>query len=219
MIEQKERTELARVYEQAPADYWDTSYKTNLLQKLYYDIRFCVANKMLTHVPRGGSVLDVGCSSGFSIEHYAKQRLDIHYTGTDIAEHNIAYAKKHRSQFRFEHAPAESLPFADTQFDAITMLDVIEHVIDADTVLKEAHRVLKPGGLLIIFVAQEHHPLFQIIWWAWIKAKGKVWDHAHLRVYNKKTLISDIEKAGFKLQEFKRSHGTTCMTVKAQRPK
>ena len=210
------KEQLEEIYEQVPATYWDDSYANNRVQKLYYDMRFKHVNRMLADVPEAGKVLDVGCSSGFSLGHYAKARPDIHYAGADVAEHHIAYAKRERPQFTFAHAPAEALPFEENSFDAVTMLDVIEHVVDLEKTLSEVKRVLKPGGSFIVFVVEEHHVVFQVIWWLWLKTKGKVWEEAHLRDYNKKTLIADLEKAGFAIDEFKRSHGTTCLIVKAK---
>ncbi|MEM4474678.1 MAG: methyltransferase domain-containing protein, partial [Candidatus Bathyarchaeia archaeon] len=44
----------------------------------------------------------------------------------------------------------EELPFADNSFDVCTMLDVIEHLENPDHAIKEAYRVLKRGGFLIL---------------------------------------------------------------------
>jgi SAM-dependent methyltransferase len=50
----------------------------------------------------------------------------------------------------------ENLPFADASFDSITMLDVLEHTRDERSTLSEVHRVLRPGGLLVLTVPARH---------------------------------------------------------------
>jgi SAM-dependent methyltransferase len=50
----------------------------------------------------------------------------------------------------------EDLPFADASFDSITMLDVLEHTRDERSTLSEVHRVLRPGGLLVLTVPARH---------------------------------------------------------------
>src|SRR5262249_3224066 len=47
---------------------------------------------------------------------------------------------------------AAALPFADAAVDAVTMLDVLEHIPEPEEVLAEARRVLRPGGVLILSV-------------------------------------------------------------------
>ncbi len=213
----KTHEELGDVYEKVPATYWDDSYKNNRLQKLYYDIRFKIINDLLADVPEQGSVLDVGCASGFSIDHYAKARPDVSYAGADVAPHHIEYAQKERPQHTFKTGPAEALPYEDNTFDSVTMLDVIEHVVDVDACLAEMKRVLKPGGTAIIFVVEEHNPLFQVIWWIWLKTKGKVWEEAHLREYTKESLAADVKKVGFTVEDERRSHGTMGLAIKARK--
>jgi SAM-dependent methyltransferase len=50
----------------------------------------------------------------------------------------------------------EELPFADTSFDSVTMLDVLEHTRDERSTLAQVHRVLRPGGLLVLTVPARH---------------------------------------------------------------
>ncbi len=205
------------VYEQVPADYWDTSYAQNFIQKLYYDIRFKVIFGMLQKIPQNGSLLDVGCASGFSLNHFFAIRPDVRCYGADIAEHHIAYAKVRRPFGEFIVAPAEKLPYETNFFDAVMMLDVIEHVLDPHKVLKELYRVCAPQGVVIVTVILEHHPLFRAIWWLWLKTKGKVWEDAHLRVYNTRMLLNDMKLAGFENCIVQKSHGTMYVTISAQK--
>jgi SAM-dependent methyltransferase len=57
---------------------------------------------------------------------------------------------------RFVHGDATTLPFGDSSFDLVTMFDVLEHVEEDDGAVREALRVLRPGGHLLITSPSEH---------------------------------------------------------------
>lgn len=104
---------------------------------------------LLSRVPPDAAVLDLGCAFGYGTSRQAR-----HYTvtGIDAAQDYIERARRSYPHIRFLHGPAESLPFADACFDAVVLLDVLEHVSDEAAVLAELARVLKPGGWAVISV-------------------------------------------------------------------
>jgi ubiquinone/menaquinone biosynthesis C-methylase UbiE len=209
--------ELGGVYGQVPPDYWDNSYASNPLQRLYHVLRFKAIRKMLKALPRGAKILDVGCGSGFSIEQSVKGRNDLKVYGVDVTGDLINYALKRRPQFNFTLAYGEELPFEDNEFDAILYLDVIEHLVDPSQSLKEARRCLKENGFIIILVVLEHHPLFRIIWWLWLKLKGKVWHEAHLHIFSKKSLTELLNNENFILDDFRTLHAGMSVIAKARK--
>jgi SAM-dependent methyltransferase len=81
------------------------------------------------------------------------------------------------------------LGFSDASFDLVTILDVIEHIDDDEKVLREAHRVLRPSGLLTIST-----PAFQ---WLWSHNDEL---NAHKRRYSGSELRKRVERAGFRLR-------------------
>lgn len=98
----------------------------------------------------GLRLLDIGCGAGLVAEPMAKQGFAV--TAIDLAEENIAAAKLHAEQsgvkVDYRAAAVETLPL-DAPFDAISLLEVVEHVPDVGEFIAEAARRLKPGGLLI----------------------------------------------------------------------
>jgi ubiquinone/menaquinone biosynthesis C-methylase UbiE len=52
----------------------------------------------------------------------------------------------------------ENLPFSSEKFDVVTMIEVLEHTNSDRQVLKECFRVLKAGGLLVLFVPNKLYP-------------------------------------------------------------
>jgi ubiquinone biosynthesis O-methyltransferase len=98
---------------------------------------------------RGAEVLDLGCGGGFMAEALALRGA--HVTGIDPASKAIAAAHAHAKAqglaIRYLAAGGEELPIPDGSMDAVICVDVLEHVSDVDRVLREIHRVLKPGGV------------------------------------------------------------------------
>lgn len=98
----------------------------------------------------GLALLDIGCAAGLVAEPLARQGFSV--TGIDLAEENITVAREHAQsgglQIDYRAIPIESLPDAPT-YDAITLLEVVEHVPDVGAMIREAATRLKPGGMLI----------------------------------------------------------------------
>ncbi|MGH6826690.1 bifunctional 2-polyprenyl-6-hydroxyphenol methylase/3-demethylubiquinol 3-O-methyltransferase UbiG, partial [Methyloceanibacter sp.] len=100
----------------------------------------------------GLSVLDIGCGGGLVCEPLA--RLGAHVTGIDPAAENIAAAKAHASAaglaIAFEGTTAEELASRGQSYDAVLLLEVVEHVPDVPAFLKGVAPLVKPGGVMIL---------------------------------------------------------------------
>ncbi|MBI2689120.1 MAG: methyltransferase domain-containing protein [Acidobacteria bacterium] len=95
-------------------------------------------------------VLDVGCGAGYGSAELANTASTV--TGIDISEDAVAYAAQHyvRPNLQFQHAGAAELPFPDGSFDLVVAFEVIEHLTDWPKLIKEARRVLSPGGQFVV---------------------------------------------------------------------
>ncbi|WP_234733111.1 class I SAM-dependent methyltransferase [Tellurirhabdus bombi] len=96
-----------------------------------------------------GNVLEIGCGWGRGLELLTQAAS--HYTGIDKNLALIESLQKQYPQSRFIQAnipPLSDLP--DNTFDYIVTFQVIEHIENDDLFVKEAHRVLKPGGTLLL---------------------------------------------------------------------
>ncbi|OAT83526.1 class I SAM-dependent methyltransferase, partial [Desulfotomaculum copahuensis] len=102
--------------------------------------------------PQAGiTVLDIGCGTGnYSL---ALARLGMRVTGVDISPGMLARARAKAAvaglAVAFLPADAQKLPFPDNSFAAAISVTTLEFVPDLAAVLKEAHRVLQPGGRLV----------------------------------------------------------------------
>lgn len=130
-------------------------------------------------IMKGKTVLDIGSGAGGKTLYYASLGVQKIY-GVDIVPHYeeearaMAVEKGLADRAEFITGDATRLPFADNFFDVIIANDVMEHVAQPEAVLREAHRVLKPGGLFFTNFPPYYHPygahLSDVIGIPWVHA-------------------------------------------------
>jgi len=97
----------------------------------------------------GRKVLDVGCGGGILSEALAK--ANAHVTGIDLSNESIEAAKIHASQqgldidYRYENIEETASKHAG-EFDAITCMEMLEHVPEPGKIIAACSKLLKPGG-------------------------------------------------------------------------
>lgn len=94
------------------------------------------------------NLLSLACSTGV-IEEKIKKNLNISVVGIDAATQALKRATK-RGLLTRHGDISKKLPFKDNFFDFIFAGEVIEHIFDTKAFLNEIHRVLKPGGYVVI---------------------------------------------------------------------
>lgn len=101
-----------------------------------------------------GPALDVGTGKGITAMALARQGLEVISVDTVAEEQSLAAFLVERAglkdQIRFICGDASALPYPDSHFGCIAMMDVLHHLLDSFAVLNEIGRVLKPSGLLIL---------------------------------------------------------------------
>ena len=107
----------------------------------------------LPYLKPGMTLLDCGCGPGTVTLGFAGIVAPGSAVGTDIEPSQMALATKTAAQrnvsnVRFEAASIYELPFEDSSFDAIFMSALIGNLREPTRGLREAHRVLKPGGVI-----------------------------------------------------------------------
>ncbi len=113
--------------------------------------------EILEGIPEDASILDIGCGGGQIAISLALKNPGWDVTGIDIAKEQIERASE-RGKFlghRFAALKGSALdiPFSDSNFDFVLSIASIKHWTDKLLGIKEAIRVLKPGGSLVIIEA------------------------------------------------------------------
>lgn len=97
----------------------------------------------------GSSVLDVACGNGRLLNMFSRKYRFFGY-GADISPEMVRNASQMNPGMTFAAAPCDKLPFQDDTFDRVTVCAAFHHFPDPAAFLREARRVLKPGGVLTI---------------------------------------------------------------------
>jgi len=152
-------------------------------------------------------ILDVGCGTGASLVDFKKmfgRRVEVY--GVDVVAIQIDLAKekikKHGVWAEAVWYDGETLPFANNYFDAVYTSDVLGHVKNVPSWLKELNRVLKDEGVLAMFAESKlgRHAYAR----NYLMKRGLNTDpHAefHISLFAKDTLKEFIEASGFEIDK------------------
>jgi SAM-dependent methyltransferase len=154
-----------------------------------------MALRLLEDVPKPGRILDIGCGShpffllscDFAERHGIDQVAADGETlidGVRVVQHDVVEDPR--------------LPFADSHFDAATMLAVFEHIQPPALVplLSEIRRVLTPGGRLVLTTpAGWTDPILRTL--AFFRLVSPEEIHEHKDAYDRSTVRRFLEAAGF----------------------
>jgi len=149
----------------------------------------------LKALPRDARILEVGCGDGSFTKDLATFSSNV--TAIDISAEQVEQNKRAYPQIDFrQHDVAELFPFADRTFDIIWCSEVLEHLFDPAYALQEMHRIMAPGGKLLVTVP--HHGFFKNLLITLFK-----WDahfvpsNPHIRFYSRNTLGQLVKTSGF----------------------
>jgi SAM-dependent methyltransferase len=140
-----------------------------------------------SYFPRPGSLLDVGCGTGFMLGELRGASPDVTLAGCDVRLEAVRHARRQLQDVYLIQGDVLRLPLR-RQFDVITALDVIEHLDSDQGALAEMFNALKPGGGLLVTVPQ-HQRL-----WSEVDEFS-----CHRRRYSRADLLAKMSIAGFEV--------------------
>ncbi len=153
----------------------------------------------------GARILDVGCAAGYFLRVANAEGYDGY--GVEVSAAIAREAREELGEDRVWVGMLDSLPdderFQPGSFDLVTMWDVIEHVPDPQDLLRQARRLLKPSGHLILET--------QNVDSRFAKKLGPRWHHfkheEHIYHFNPATVKLVLEQAGFEVDHLTSSYG------------
>ncbi|MBI4211355.1 MAG: class I SAM-dependent methyltransferase [Deltaproteobacteria bacterium] len=117
--------------------------------------------KFATAFCEGKEVLEVACGGGQGLGLLAATAKKV--VGGDYEQNNLAHARttyQKRPEIEVTHLDAHHLGFPDQSFDVILLYEAIYYLKDVEAFFRGAHRVLRPGGTLIICTTNKDWPDF-----------------------------------------------------------
>lgn len=156
--------------------------------------RFYEVPKLLRMAHRldGKRALEIGCGQGFGMKLILEQFGAATVSGIDIDPEMVNRARKRVAHFGYRAdvsmGDASHLQTDDESFDAVFDFGIIHHVVDWEKAVREARRVLKPGG---IFVFEEVSKQALDRW-----TYRKLFDHPDQNRFTAKDFLAALEKNG-----------------------
>lgn len=157
-------------------------------------------------------ILDFPCGRGFylnMLRYVCKARLvgaELDASVMEKAQRNVG----HLPGITLTQANVYAMPFPEATFDAVIMSEILEHIDHDVDALKEAYRVLKPGGVVAITVPNADYPFLwdpinRTLEWLFKSPIRQgtfagIWAN-HVRLYWRDQLRSAVEAAGFIVEE------------------
>lgn len=141
----------------------NTQYRDDLIT---HDEPFLYPYLLLVkkYVPEGSLILDAGCGTGLSTRLLQKEGYRT--CGVDISPLFLTVEKQSHPTTQLLSGNALGLPFQDNTFDSICAFEFIEHIPDIPALIDEMHRILKPGGWIILHspnLISPYLPAFDIL--------------------------------------------------------
>jgi ubiquinone/menaquinone biosynthesis C-methylase UbiE len=138
----EEMADLAKevaVQDRVASDYEQRRYRDPYARKYHA----WWTDQMLARVRTGGRILDNGCGIGLLFESLPPERV----VGLDLSSEMLRRAAKHSDQLILGNS--QDLPLKDASFDDVVCRSLLHHLSDPEAAVREMHRVLRPGGVMV----------------------------------------------------------------------
>ena len=134
-------------------------------------------------------ILEIGCSSGFLLHKITKELPNALLVGADVVKEPLYRLAEQIPTVPLIRFDLTKCPLPATSFDAVVLLNVLEHIEDDTLALQQVFNILKPGGIAIIEVPAGPH-LYD------------TYDKAlmHFRRYSMRNLVAKLNSVGFSIE-------------------
>lgn len=161
----------------------------------------------LVHLPEAGRVLEVGCGAGRYLRALRHVRPELQLTGADVSRTALAWLDRRCGEIETRLVEGSALPVADGEFQAVLMIDVLEHVGDPDRLLVEVARGLAPGGVLHLHVPCEGDARSL---WRWLPGRTRLRGlkrrfGGHVQRFRRTEILTRLEALDFEILRVRNS--------------
>lgn len=138
-----------------------------------------------------GRLLEIGSGSGFFLEEAKARGWDV--VGCELSETACEFSRSR--EINVLNSTVAEANFSDNEFNVVATFDVLEHIYDPKSFMKEIKRILKPGGLLFVYVPNLESASFHLMG---VNAHF-IWPTHHLTYFTPETLSRFIESMDFEV--------------------
>lgn len=178
-----------------PAGFYDEIHQRRAgVRFFWHDLKFRAVAARLDGAAR---VLDIGCGPGTFIGNYLG---GVDCLGIDVSAPQIDYANRRygTARHRFSTEALTGLGAAGERFDAVTLIEVIEHLAPADArgLLAEVRGLLSPQGRLVV-TTPNYRSLWPLIEWGVNRVSKVSYEQQHINKYGRGRLAAELAQAGY----------------------
>jgi SAM-dependent methyltransferase len=165
--------------------------------------------EVLRAVGSPASIVDIGCGDGAATALAARVNPGHRILGLDWSADALRRARAHGLALIRAEAEPGGLPIASGHADVVIMSEILEHLVDPDSVLEEARRVLRPGGTLLLstpnlaawynrgLLAVGVQPVFTEVSLRGVFGRPGSQVAGHLRLFTRRALVGLLAARGF----------------------
>ena len=161
--------------------------------------------KQLARLRPPGRLLDVGCSYGAFMVLAEKAGWNV--SGVELSNSTAQFAREER-RLDVYTGTVEQAVYPDEHFDAVTLWDVVEHFDNPVGSLKEIHRIMAPGAILIVFTLNQEslltsvgHTLYRLSLSRWKHLMALFYDIHHNFFFSPRTISTFLSRGGFEIAD------------------